>query len=185
MDEGHNSHAFHTPRNCALLTKLSSASPDATWNSDKPELAIAPPFFTRRPWLRTAARIRRSASGSSSSPPSSPRPLFSRRLLVLPAAAARGAFPCRPLTVLGVSRSANDLARCPRCKWRIWKMCFSSEGCVAYARICDAKALRAISAFCFLELSCAVSQCVCTTPWTSNAPLSAAGTTAQTQAEPQ
>src|SRR6267154_2580375 len=30
----------------------------------------------------------------------------------------------------------------------MWKMCFSSEGCVAYARRCEAKALRAISAFC-------------------------------------
>ena len=32
-----------------LLTNLSNASPDATWNSHKPELAISPPFLTRRP----------------------------------------------------------------------------------------------------------------------------------------
>ena len=129
---------------CALLTNLSSASPDVTWNSDKPELAIAPPFLTRRPWLRTAARIRRSATGSSS-PLSSPRSLGRRSWVCLIPTAPRP-FP-RPLTVLGASRSANDLARCPRCKCRMWKMCFSSEGWVAYARRCEAKALRAISTF--------------------------------------
>jgi hypothetical protein len=32
-----------------LLTNLSNASPVATWNSHKPELAISPPFLTRRP----------------------------------------------------------------------------------------------------------------------------------------
>jgi hypothetical protein len=32
-----------------LLTNLSNASPEAIWNSDKPELTIIPPFLTRRP----------------------------------------------------------------------------------------------------------------------------------------
>ena len=36
-------------RSYVLFTNLSSASPEATWNSDKPELIIAPPFLTRRP----------------------------------------------------------------------------------------------------------------------------------------
>jgi hypothetical protein len=29
-----------------LLTNLSNASPEATWNSNEPELTIAPPFLT-------------------------------------------------------------------------------------------------------------------------------------------
>jgi len=28
-----------------------------------------------------------------------------------------------------------------RCRCRMWKMCFSSEGCVAYARMCECKGL--------------------------------------------
>src|SRR6266851_4376985 len=31
----------------------------------------------------------------------------------------------------------------PRCRCQMWKMCFSSEGCVTYAQRCEAKALHA------------------------------------------
>src|SRR5712672_990132 len=58
----------------------------------------------------------------------------------------------------------------------MWKICFSTEGCVAYARRYEAKALRAISAFC-----CAYNVKSVIAIWNKSyhIPLSSADTTAQ------
>src|SRR5258708_38892216 len=62
----------------------------------------------------------------------------------------------------------------------MWKMCFSSEGCVAYARRCEAKALRAIFAFCHTLPSIPRQS----HRETHSAPLSHSSTTAQMPIEP-
>ena len=139
-------------------TSFSNADPVAIWNSEVPLLTITPPFFVKRPCDRTISCIRRSASGSCASSQSLPLwlPLSSAREnlgfpKVLVTTLVRGfippPLPPTPETFFGASRNANAFARCPMWRCRIWNMCFSLDGCVAYALICERKALRAASAF--------------------------------------
>ena len=122
-----------------------------------PELTIFPPFFVSRPCARTTRSMRLSASATSSA---SSLSSASRRRRTFSAGAPFTCFVCltrplplplagcAPLSAVGASRSENALARWPRWRLRMWNMCFSSDGWVAYARMYDRNALRAISAFC-------------------------------------